>query len=190
MKDKRQSWHRHERESEQEYNFFLEFLRERNVTEIAKKYYADRGQQGLETGRTYIQHIKREFQWDQRVRAYDYWLAKQKDDAIMAMVRKEVSDIRKKRVKILQKVATKVNKAVDSVRDENIKDTELFKVNMLVDIVAKMDGLWRKFEESNPISATAEKPFEKEAVGMQEKLIAMIEQSQKKLQEVKPEIIQ
>lgn len=181
MTDKREAWHRNEEESEHEYQLFEEFLRERSTSAVAKKFYGMKGTKSVETGRIYIQNVKRERKWDQRVRAYDRYVAKKKDDAVAEMVQQEMVEIRKQRIGMIRKLARKVNKALDAVQDDSINHKNLFKVETLLNIANKMDSLWRKFEESNPATVTEDKPFQKEALQMQEKLLAMIDKNQDKL---------
>lgn len=183
MTAKTQLWHRQDVENEEQWVLFDMFLRERNVSEVARQYFGDRGEQGLLAGRVYIQRLKKEKNWDMRVKAYDRWVAKQKDDATGARIQQEISEIRNQRVTVLRKVSRKVMKAIESVQEQDFTDKDLFKVSILLEITTKMDGLWRKFEESNPASATVEKPFENEIAGAHERLLALVDSKQKKLED-------
>jgi len=181
MTDKAQPWYRQEDETSEQFSLFELYLRERNVKEVAKIYFAGRDALALDAGRVYANHLKGQKHWNARCAAYDRWVAKQKDDATTQLIAAETASIKKQRIAIVRKIGQKVNKAIDSVTLESITSKELYKVQTLVSMAESLFRLWEKFEQTNPAALTSTKPFESEIAGAQEKLMLVIEQKMKKI---------
>lgn len=174
-----QLWHRQNDETEESYQLFQLYLRERNVSDVAKEYFGERGPAGIEAGRVYIQKLKREKRWEARCIAYDRWVAKQKDDAVGEEIQQEIGLIKRQRISMLRELQKKMKWAMKLAIISS--DQDLYKLNTLLEMATKMDSLWRKFEESNPVSAAAENPFQKEMEGAQARLNEFFDQKMKKM---------
>ena len=180
MTPKIPAWHKQSNETVDQFNLFDMYLRERNAAEVARQVFGDRGEDGVQAGRAYLQKLKKEKNWEARVNAYDHWIAKNKDDATKRLVQGEITYIKRQRMKFLKRVVRIADKALKVVETKT-EDVSLFEADSAAQILGRIDNLWRKFEDSNAALASADEPYQKELDGVQGKLIALIEEKNRKI---------
>lgn len=196
-----QPWHQRDGETDEQYELFKLYLVERSPLEVAKKFFPDEkeydfyNKRRVESGRAYIQNLKKQQQWDVRVRAYDRWVAKTRDDAIKKMIGDEVARIRRERIKISRHISRQVDrtfKELDARDEQHSEDKDnkvkLYERELAIKIARAADEYFRKLEESNPEAADEETPFGKDIASAQEQLIAFIEKN--KIAQPPKEILQ
>lgn len=111
------AWDRQKDENEEDWKLFQLYLVERNLMEVVRQHYPEAKQNA---GKSYAVVAKKDHNWDNRVKAYDRWTMRIKDDAKTELIREEVKLIGKKRINLLKNIERKYHK-VSSLLDKAIE---------------------------------------------------------------------
>ena len=173
-------WHRQSDETTEDYALFELYLRERNMAEVARQYFGERGERAVETGRIYIVQVKKKRRWAAREQAYDRWIAQQRDDATKAVVQNKVKEIGKRQVQLINQTEKIVRRALQNIENERDPEKQtLYQADLAAQVVTRIFGLYQKLVEANPEAEESKKPFENEIAGAQAQLIRFVEKNQK-----------
>lgn len=182
-------WNRQANETSEAFDLFDSYLRMRSVTDVARLHY---GRDGAATegevvaGRTYCQRLKKEYNWDQRVAAYDRWVGKQRDQVTATLIKKQASLMARGQVAIvkdLQRKYRRVSKLLDKqldaeeAKDEDSKDLNphIGALNMLASAGKIIVGEIDKIVKANPLEEVVDSTQSQEVQSAREKLMTIID---------------
>jgi hypothetical protein len=171
---KLQPWHRQENENDEQWELFQIYLRERSNIAVAQTVMAGQSEQKVQVFVTHVSRVKHDKKWDARVKAYDRWLNKQKDDAIKEIVKRGIIAHGNATVTTLRRVDRLLNKVLKKIEDDKELPT-LYAIDQLMTITRKMSSTWKDLKEINPEQLEeVAKPFENEMNEAQKKLMDFV----------------
>lgn len=201
---KSRPWDRRKNENDEQFALFELYMRERDIQVVYHAAYPD---DLTDAGKNYITSLKIRNKWEERIQAYDRWIAQKRDDAIKGMVQHEVKMIARYRMEMigdLHKKVKRVGRQLDQVfAEERPEDTiidgrkakahqkiHIGLVKGYAELVKITDDLMRKVEESNPAEATLDAPMNEEKLGAASKLQAALARQKETMKQGKQELLQ